>query len=649
MLGILPDYSKSNLKVKIFNKYDIETLSDLVFINIEPTKDSRKIDREKFVTVPAELIPVSDIIKKKNKVNTLEKRNEIDGDSGKNIFEATGLDELDHDDNKKVSSVEDYDGDWQYMYKVSSRKYYWNKGKLYNVKDGKTDTEISKDEYNNILSEAKDGNEKAREKFIMMNVGLIYKIVVNQRKVYKKYSLSEQVSAGLEELNNCIDKYKLSKENPAKFSTFAAVTLQFKLFSNWLNTKSEIRVPEGRNSEISEISRAEKAVQGILENDSDLHFKVAKRLGVPYLKLKEKIQETMMYAEFVNFEDNLKEVEETYRYEGSDIQNVSNEEHKQELGGFLTTLTQRERMVFDLIVNQEKSLEEVAVIFDLTRESMRQVYLSVLRKLRHARVRGEIDLPDIGQDSYFHPESSIFYPFTKSGLEKEATDNKNFYSMKLKSEKSEKVKEVKKGPDFFMEEEVKKMDINKLELCGIYRFFEAYSLDDDYRKISEWIMEEYLNLGYVKVMGQYLVYPKKMVDINLFLRWQETDDYINTFYPDKKDEYLENISKMRDRRKNFALQQERQMKYEKSFEDYIKINRASLGSTNDVWESNEAIRIHFKEKRSLEEWLRMSFGKTSGKKNLEERNMFAARTGRKEEDLYRKNVVFSNLRISKII
>ncbi|GAG13840.1 unnamed protein product, partial [marine sediment metagenome] len=68
---------------------------------------------------------------------------------------------------------------------------------------------------------------------------------------------------------------------------------------------------------------------------------------------------------------------------------------KDKIGEVLDTLTERERTVliqrFGLLDGKQKTLEEVGVMFKVTRERIRQIEAKALRKMRHPTRSRELD------------------------------------------------------------------------------------------------------------------------------------------------------------------------------------------------------------------------------------------------------------------
>jgi RNA polymerase primary sigma factor len=56
----------------------------------------------------------------------------------------------------------------------------------------------------------------------------------------------------------------------------------------------------------------------------------------------------------------------------------------------LETLTPKEKKILILRIIQDKTLEEVSKIYDVTREVIRQIQLRAIRKLRHPSRLGDL-------------------------------------------------------------------------------------------------------------------------------------------------------------------------------------------------------------------------------------------------------------------
>lgn len=103
--------------------------------------------------------------------------------------------------------------------------------------------------------------------------------------------------------------------------------------------------------------------------------------------------------------------EDILGYDNSLFANVLSEEYKEKLRSIVDALPRREKQMieyrFGLNDGHPRTLEEIAKVFDVTRERIRQIESKILVKLRHPRVSGDLNgYYDVDRDYYDLMESS---------------------------------------------------------------------------------------------------------------------------------------------------------------------------------------------------------------------------------------------------
>lgn len=286
ILNILP-WQDGNL-ITIENRYDIKALEECGILTAVKDLTGTTSEINGVMSFPKiEMQPIPEIFGKREKVNDIQ---EIDSDTEVFLEENDKSDINNHPQSSGVG----------YLYRISQRKYKWDKRKLLNAK---TSQEISEEEYNNTLNLAKQKTpegEKARSEFLLMNMGLVYFIALNFRKVFgDAVDMQDLLQEGLIAMNKCIDNYDMNEGT--KFSSYVIKSMKFHLFTFFHNNKNIIHVPHNVQNKLRLNLKAERVVRSMAEfHESELYLKAAKRLGIPYADFM-KVYEDALY--FYNYED----------------------------------------------------------------------------------------------------------------------------------------------------------------------------------------------------------------------------------------------------------------------------------------------------------------------------------------------------------
>ncbi len=259
-------------------------------------------------------------------------------------------------------------------------------------------------DYENLSNEElfkiyKEKNDRtAKEYLITNNLPLVKKIAY---KNFNNSSLSYEdlVQEGIIGLIYTIEKYDLTYGT--KFSTYAYYWIQEVVDRAIYNKGQDIRFPMYIIEKMNKIAKLENndnySVDAICEELSitknqyfmlKYYFKYLKNLISLNDFIKDRNREGE--SEIIEFVSEEKAVyyEDNASEENSSVETVvMNTLLKKEIDTLLSILSPREetilRLRFGLDDDQPRTLEEIGVLFNLTRERIRQIESKALRKLRH--------------------------------------------------------------------------------------------------------------------------------------------------------------------------------------------------------------------------------------------------------------------------
>lgn len=228
-------------------------------------------------------------------------------------------------------------------------------------------------EWQTIISEAKNGNNYAKDRMIKMYL----RTVMKQAYYYSKDNycdFEEAFQNGVIGLINAIEKYDVT--SPDLFSSYFPLWVRQYMQREGTIRGTILRYPahyrDQLNIIVSDVGR-------IIEKDD---FEEA----VSLLTDKEKVRSGLSDEEITKYILPYLEVPddlEAEDYIEAMLQSTMQEHVENALG----TLSYRERYVLELryglVDNQERTLEEVGGMLNVTRERVRQIEAKALRKLRH--------------------------------------------------------------------------------------------------------------------------------------------------------------------------------------------------------------------------------------------------------------------------
>lgn len=228
-------------------------------------------------------------------------------------------------------------------------------------------------EWQTIITEAKNGNSYAKDRMVKMYL----RTVMKQAYYYSKDNycdFEESFQNGVIGLINAIDKYDVT--SPDLFPSYLSLWVRQFMQREGTIRGTILRYPAHYRDQLNIIV---SDVSSIIEDDD---FEEAVSLVTDKEKLRSGLsdEEIMKYIlPYLEVPDDL----EAEDYIEATLQSTMQEHVENALG----TLSYRERYVLELryglVDNQERTLEEVGGMLNVTRERVRQIEAKALRKLRH--------------------------------------------------------------------------------------------------------------------------------------------------------------------------------------------------------------------------------------------------------------------------
>ncbi len=241
---------------------------------------------------------------------------------------------------------------------------------------------LNKNEEQALFYRVKDGDNEARERVIVSNL----RLVVNIAKKYlkPKTSLQDLIQAGNIGLIKSVDKFK--PELDKRFSTYATFWIKQEILRVLNESRSMVRYPSYINDNLSKISKFSlkyKEEHGELPSPQSIakHFGFKDKEAIKYLNL--------VNTTYVSLEEQFENSSSEYMVDRqpSAEEDMLKDFTKSEIIKIIGKLREKEKKIimyrFGILGKERLTLEKVGEKLDLTRERIRQLQKTVIKRLHN--------------------------------------------------------------------------------------------------------------------------------------------------------------------------------------------------------------------------------------------------------------------------
>ncbi len=249
-------------------------------------------------------------------------------------------------------------------------------------------------ELSNIIYQAKEGNAYARNRIVEMHLRIALRIGLQRAEQYDT-DIVDCIGDACLGLLMAVDKYDPDSSGP--FGSYAAMWILQNVTRRQPTQRPFVYYPVHKK-DIYFAAYPKIKENGFVPDISNYSFNEIKKWLIDNALVSDENVDDVVWALFPaeSIENLIDEDEEDFRlsYDAEIESIVENRLLTQEIHRALSTLTEKEKRVLELryglIDGTARTLEEVGVEFDVTRERIRQIESKALRKLRHPSRRMQL-------------------------------------------------------------------------------------------------------------------------------------------------------------------------------------------------------------------------------------------------------------------
>lgn len=249
-------------------------------------------------------------------------------------------------------------------------------------------TLLTKEEEVELAKAAAKGNQAAKEKLINHNLRLVVSIA--KRYMGHGLPLLDLIQEGNLGLMKAVERYDVSKG--FKFSTYATYWIKQAISRGLADQARNIRIPVHMITFMSEIRKFEHDFQQA-HNRKPKEAEVAAALKVDIKKIKEAYSwmNDTTSLDIVVGDDEDVTIESFIEDESAPtaFTSIEDADRNAAIQNILNTLSDREKVVimrrFGIGSSRAETLDEIGKDFGLSKERIRQIEATALRKLRNPR------------------------------------------------------------------------------------------------------------------------------------------------------------------------------------------------------------------------------------------------------------------------